>query len=55
MFMPQVLVRGRLQTVRGKGKSAFLVIRQRTATFQVGVDRTQDVNAEFLHIHLCSE
>jgi hypothetical protein len=31
----QVLVRGRLYTVRGKGKSAFLMIRQRTATVQV--------------------
>jgi hypothetical protein len=32
----QVLVRGRVHTVRGKGKSAFLVLRQRTATVQVG-------------------
>jgi aspartyl/asparaginyl-tRNA synthetase len=31
----QVLVRGRLYTVRGKGKSAFLMIRLRTATVQV--------------------
>jgi len=31
----QVLVRGRLYTVRGKGKSAFLMLRQRTATVQV--------------------
>ena len=30
----QVLVRGRVHTVRGKGKTAFLVIRQRTATVQ---------------------
>lgn len=30
----KVLVRGRLYTVRGKGKSAFLMIRQRTATVQ---------------------
>ncbi|KAF8065924.1 IBI1 [Scenedesmus sp. PABB004] len=30
----EVLVRGRLYTVRGKGKSAFLMIRQRTATVQ---------------------
>jgi aspartyl-tRNA synthetase len=29
-----VLVRGRVHTVRGKGKTAFLVIRQRTATVQ---------------------
>ena len=27
-------MRGRLYTVRGKGKSAFLMIRQRTATVQ---------------------
>lgn len=33
--LPQVLIRGRLYTVRGKGKSAFLMIRQRTATVQV--------------------
>ena len=31
----QVLLRGRVATVRGKGKSAFLVLRQRTATVQV--------------------
>ncbi|KAG2492339.1 hypothetical protein HYH03_009289 [Edaphochlamys debaryana] len=30
----KVLVRGRIHTTRGKGKSAFLVIRQRTATVQ---------------------
>eukprot|EP00775_Hariotina_reticulata_P013281 gene13281-13412_t len=30
----EVLIRGRLYTVRGKGKSAFLMIRQRTATVQ---------------------
>lgn len=30
----QVLVRGRIHTVRGKGKSAFLVLRQSTATVQ---------------------
>jgi hypothetical protein len=35
MSFVQVLVRGRLYTVRGKGKSAFLMIRQRTATVQV--------------------
>jgi aspartyl-tRNA synthetase len=35
MCAVQVLVRGRLYTVRGKGKSAFLMIRQRTATVQV--------------------
>lgn len=33
----QVLVRTRLHTVRGKGKSAFLVLRQRMATVQVCV------------------
>ena len=37
----QVLLRGRVATVRGKGKSAFLVLRQRTATAQV------------LSLHLC--
>ena len=29
-----MLVRGRIHTVRGKGKSAFLVLRQSTATVQ---------------------
>lgn len=33
----QVLLRGRVHTVRGKGKSAFIVLRQRTATVQVGM------------------
>ena len=33
--MLQVLVRARVHTVRGKGKSCFLVLRQRTATGQV--------------------
>lgn len=33
----QVLVRARVHTVRGKGKSAFVVLRQRMATVQVGV------------------
>lgn len=33
-----VLVRARLHAVRGKGKSAFLVLRQRTDTVQVGFD-----------------
>ena len=31
---PQVLVRARVHNTRGKGKSAFLVLRQRTATTQ---------------------
>jgi aspartyl/asparaginyl-tRNA synthetase len=31
----QVLLRARVHTVRGKGKSAFLVLRQRHATIQV--------------------
>lgn len=31
----QVLLRGRVATVRGKGKSCFIVLRQRTATVQV--------------------
>lgn len=31
----RVLVRGRVHTVRGKGKSAFLILRQGTATLQV--------------------
>lgn len=31
----EVLLRGRVHNVRGKGKSAFLVLRQRTATVQV--------------------
>lgn len=30
-----VLLRGRIHAVRGKGKSCFLVLRQRTATVQV--------------------
>ncbi|PNH06255.1 Aspartate--tRNA ligase, cytoplasmic [Tetrabaena socialis] len=30
----KVLIRGRIHTTRGKGKSAFLVLRQRTATVQ---------------------
>lgn len=29
-----VLVRGRVHTVRGKGKSAFLILRQGTSTLQ---------------------
>jgi hypothetical protein len=33
----QVLVRARVHNTRGKGKSAFLVLRQRTATVQVCV------------------
>ena len=33
--LPQVLIRSRIHNVRGKGKSAFLVLRQRTATVQV--------------------
>lgn len=32
--LPQVLVRARLHAVRGKGKSAFMVLRQQTATVQ---------------------
>ena len=31
----QVLLRGRAHTVRGKGKSSFIVLRQRTQTIQV--------------------
>jgi hypothetical protein len=31
-----VTLRGRLHAVRGKGKSAFLVLRQQTATIQAG-------------------
>ena len=31
----RVLVRGRVHTVRGKGKSAFLILRQGTLTLQV--------------------
>lgn len=31
----QVLLRGRVATVRGKGKSCFIVLRQRIATVQV--------------------
>ena len=31
----QVLIRSRIHNVRGKGKSAFLVLRQRTDTVQV--------------------
>ena len=31
----QVLLRGRAHTVRGKGKSGFIVLRQRTQTIQV--------------------
>ena len=31
----EVLVRGRVHNVRGKGKSAFIVLRQQTATVQV--------------------
>lgn len=37
-----MLVRGRIHTVRGKGKSAFLVLRQSTATVQ-GVLFVDDV------------
>jgi len=33
----RVLVRGRVHTVRGKGKSAFLILRQGTSTLQVCV------------------
>lgn len=35
MVCLQVLLRGRVATVRGKGKSCFIVLRQRTATVQV--------------------
>ena len=31
----EVLIRGRIHNVRGKGKSAFIVLRQQTATVQV--------------------
>lgn len=31
----RVLVRGRVHTLRGKGKSAFLILRQHTSTLQV--------------------
>ena len=31
----QVLLRGRVHTVRGKGKSCFIVLRQARATVQV--------------------
>jgi hypothetical protein len=34
----RVLVRGRVHTVRGKGKSAFLILRQGTVTLQVRAD-----------------
>ena len=30
----RVLVRGRVHTLRGKGKSAFVILRQQTATLQ---------------------
>ncbi len=30
----RVLLRGRVHTVRGKGKSAFLILRQHTSTLQ---------------------
>jgi hypothetical protein len=30
----RVLVRGRVHTLRGKGKSAFLILRQQTSTLQ---------------------
>ena len=39
----KVLVRGRVHNVRGKGKSAFLVLRQQTATVQA-VLFVDDVN-----------
>lgn len=48
---PQVLVRGRLYTVRGKGKSAFLMIRQRTATVQV---RTRSSGSVAICLHVRS-
>ena len=37
-----MLLRGRVHTIRGKGKTAFLVLRQRTATVQcvISVDDT---------------
>ena len=38
-----VLVRARVHTVRGKGKSAFLVLRQATATVQAALF-VDDVN-----------
>lgn len=31
----EVLIRGRIHTIRGKGKSAFIILRQRTSTVQV--------------------
>ena len=35
MLNQEVLLRGRIHNVRGKGKSAFIVLRQQTATVQV--------------------
>ena len=35
-----VLVRGRVHAVRGKGKSAFLILRQGTSTLQARARRT---------------
>jgi aspartyl/asparaginyl-tRNA synthetase len=35
MFAVQVLCRARVHRVRGKGKSCFIVLRDRTATIQV--------------------
>ena len=34
----QALIRGRVHTVRGKGKSCFMVIRQGSATVQVSYE-----------------
>ena len=43
MTYQTVTLRGRVHAVRGKGKSAFLVLRQQTATIQV-VFFVDDVN-----------
>ena len=40
MALWQVLLRGRAHNVRGKGKSGFIVLRQRTETVQVWMPAT---------------
>ena len=47
----EVLLRGRVHNVRGKGKSAFIVLRQQTATVQVTLF-VDDVNVSLSLIHI---
>jgi hypothetical protein len=45
----RVLVRGRVHTLRGKGKSAFLILRQHTSTLQARTLRPHATHAHRQH------